>query len=422
MWSLLAVAALDVPVPTTQHVEPISRIVGGEELSNYWRYPFVTAIASDGWQICGGTLIAAQWVLTAAHCVDNSFAPSRYSVLVHGFDLTGTITHQYTQWVNVEQTHCHPSYNPESMLADVCLLKLSEIPRGAGAMQAAGQIARLDALAPLSLSSVAGTTATVAGWGSTASSDGHGAVEGVPMWPSNMRSVSFPIVSRTECIAQYGSGQILSDMICAGLIGAGGKDSCQGDSGGPLFVERQGSSGGASEFIVVGVISWGYGCGYPDYPGVYASVGHYHNWILSYTPELIRADAPRLPPALSPLPSPPSPLPPAPSSPSSPPKPSLPPGSSAACSDDGEGCSYTGDGDCDDGGPGAEYSVCNIGADCADCGPRVKMSPSPPPPPSPPSPPLDELCNDSCTYAVDLDCDDGGPGSEYAACAPGSGQ
>ena len=238
-WSLLAIACLgqiDMPMPNTQHAEPTSRIVGGEELSNHWRYPFVIAIASDGWQICGGTLIALEWVLTAAHCIDNSYAPSRYAALVHGFDLTGSITHQYTQWVSVEQTHCHPSYDPESMLADVCLLKLSEVPRGASAMSAAGRIARLDASAPHILSSVAGTAATVAGWGSTASSDGHGAVDGVPMWPSNMRSVSLPIVSRAECTAAYGSSSILSDMICAGLLGVGGVDSCQVRS--PLSILR----------------------------------------------------------------------------------------------------------------------------------------------------------------------------------------
>lgn len=33
-------------------------------------------------------------------------------------------------------------------------------------------------------------------------------------------------------------------------------------------------------------------------------------------------------------------------------------------------CEFSGDGDCDDGGPGSDFDLCTIGTDCADCGPR----------------------------------------------------
>ena len=98
---------------------------------------------------------------------------------------------------------------------------------------------------------------------------------------------------------------------------------------------------------------------------------------------------------------------------------------------------YASDGFCDDGGPGAEYPDCQYGTDCADCGPRISMpSPpprAPPPPPSPPSPPSPPkpparppyppnvvLCGETCVYASDADCDDGGPGSEFPLCAYGT--
>ena len=91
-------------------------------------------------------------------------------------------------------------------------------------------------------------------------------------------------------------------------------------------------------------------------------------------------------------------------------------------------CAYASDGACDDGGPGAEYTgACVYGTDCTDCGFRVMPPPLPPqsPPQSPPQPPQSPpLCNDLCvgfpTYASDGECDDGGPGSEWAACQNGT--
>ena len=118
----------------------------------------------------------------------------------------------------------------------------------------------------------------------------------------------------------------------------------------------------------------------------------------------------------------------------------------------GNTCNSASDGACDDGGPGAEFSSCFFGTDCADCGPRSGMS-SPPPPlcvntclyassgwcndggfgssfsdcalgtdcadcgSRPPAPPL---CSNTCNYASDGDCDDGGPGAEFYSCNYGT--
>ena len=89
------------------------------------------------------------------------------------------------------------------------------------------------------------------------------------------------------------------------------------------------------------------------------------------------------------------------------------------------------DGDCDDGGEGSEFAICDIGHDCFDCGPRAANPPAPPLPPPPPPPPalpplpmIHSACNNDCSQrlftASDGDCDDGGDGAEYSICPLGS--
>jgi trypsin len=80
--------------------------------------------------------------------------------------------------------------------------------------------------------------------------------------------VSLPIVDRETC--QRHMGRVVTDrMICAGYLNKGGKDSCQGDSGGPLTVDD----------ILYGIVSWGYECADPNYPGVYTNVANLRWWI-----------------------------------------------------------------------------------------------------------------------------------------------
>lgn len=77
-----------------------------------------------------------------------------------------------------------------------------------------------------------------------------------------------PVVSNEICNQSY-SGGITDAMLCAGLLDVGGKDVCQMDSGGPLLVSGK----------LAGVVSWGNGCGLPNFPGVYANVWYLLPWL-----------------------------------------------------------------------------------------------------------------------------------------------
>ena len=96
--------------------------------------------------------------------------------------------------------------------------------------------------------------------------------------------------------------------------------------------------------------------------------------------------------------------------------PTTPPSPPSICSNT---CHFSSDAVCDDGGEGAEYSSCNLGSDCSDCGVRELLA-TVPPPPSAPTPSSPSICSNTCEYRRDDDCDDGGKDSHYSVCAFGT--
>lgn len=110
-----------------------------------------------------------------------------------------------------------------------------------------------------------GTQGTISGWGTLR--------EGGLRLPAQLQAVSVPLVSPANCFSIYANRIAITDrMICAGTR-AGGRDSCQGDSGGPLVVDGK----------LAGVVSWGFGCGRPNEPGVYANVAALRTFVTQFT-------------------------------------------------------------------------------------------------------------------------------------------
>uniref|UniRef100_A0A673HAF6 Trypsin-like n=1 Tax=Sinocyclocheilus rhinocerous TaxID=307959 RepID=A0A673HAF6_9TELE len=221
-----------------------TKIVGGEDATaGSWPWQVSIHSTAFGGHFCGGSLINKDWVLSAAHCFQ------RYE------SQSGSNPNEVLRTASVIN---HPDYYDPTHDNDIALLKLSS------------SVTFTNYIRPVCLAAAgskyaAGTETWVTGWGALQSGGSS---------PDKLQEVMIPVVSSSDCDDAYGGG-ITSNMICAGLLNEGGKDSCQGDSGGPL-VTRNGSL-----WIQSGVVSFGIGCADPRYPGVYARISQYQDWITS---------------------------------------------------------------------------------------------------------------------------------------------
>jgi len=264
--------------------DPQPKIVGGES-TTIEQWPWQVALAcepgsspqclGDGYQrqFCGGSLVAPDVVVTAAHCVydDNPFVLAFEPA--SGFEVfTGRTTLSSAQGQEIDVTEIYyfiddgmgnptpqaqseTQVDPESELFDaqtfewdVVFLQL-ESDSSSQPIKIAG--ADETALwAP-------GRPAFISGWGDLES--------GAQDFPDDLHAAEIEIISDEACGSgsSYGSDFIAETMVCAGFL-EGGVDTCQGDSGGPLVVPIDGGG-----FRLVGDTSWGFGCAFPDLPGVY---------------------------------------------------------------------------------------------------------------------------------------------------------
>ena len=273
------------------------RIVGGQE-ADPGEWPWQVALIEhsatsifDG-QFCGGSLIAANWVLTAAHCVYTN-DPGDIDIVAGVHDLTAPETG--FRRVALAQIVVHPGWSNSTKDNDIALLRLaSPIPERAGG---GGELPiRYAALPSPAIGDLAGATTTVTGWGTR--------IPGVFDRPERLYEVAVSVIANAVCDDAYAN--LTDNMLCAGVPG-GGKDSCQGDSGGPLVYNDSG------DWKQVGVVSFGIGCAEADYPGVYARVSRYIGWINGYVNPVVPTDFAYVPVALyvppaGPPPPPPDPL------------------------------------------------------------------------------------------------------------------
>jgi secreted trypsin-like serine protease len=187
-------------------------------------------------QFCGGSLIAASSVLTAAHCVTGT-SPEQLAVVVGRTFMSsseGQVRHVSNIWI-------HPAYDPRQAVNDLAVLRLDS---------------PITDIAPISLIGAgdqaldaAGTPLTVVGWGDTRP-DPHPGKRA--WWPDHLQQAQVSVVGDGTCAKQwrranYQNSSAWSILICtsAGRFGSG-------DSGGPVFTLVNGA------FVQVSVVSGGY--------------------------------------------------------------------------------------------------------------------------------------------------------------------
>ncbi|XP_059499532.1 transmembrane protease serine 9-like isoform X2 [Stegostoma tigrinum] len=228
-----------------------SRIVGGtNSVIGEWPWQVSLQIRSH---VCGASIISDRWLISAAHCFqDSTNNPSIWRALIGTIDVgSGTVR-------TIETIIVHPQYRQTSNDYDIAVLKLSSPLNFAANIQ------------PICLPSSdqvfqAGVSCIITGWG-TLSFEGS--------LPQILQKANVDIIADSTCRSIY---QITERMLCAGFL-TGGVDSCQGDSGGPLACMQPDGI-----WLLAGIVSFGFECARPNFPGVYARVTALRDWVQEQT-------------------------------------------------------------------------------------------------------------------------------------------
>ncbi|CAG0883141.1 unnamed protein product [Cyprideis torosa] len=223
------------------------RIIGGR-LVQRGEHPSIVSLQIGRRHFCGGTLIGEEWVLTAAHCVNDRYTARTMSVAIREHNVLEPEYPIDAYTVKPSKVIVHERYEKgiDATLAnDIALIKLSPPIRLEG-----DEFAGAACLPKDDSETFTGQNAIAVGWGWAAEDD--------PNPPPILQQVTLPVISNQECsrllagIFKIGRGQI-----CAGFR-EGGKDACKGDSGGPLYIRKGGID------YLVGITSFGEGCAQPE--------------------------------------------------------------------------------------------------------------------------------------------------------------
>ncbi|KYB28923.1 hypothetical protein TcasGA2_TC031030 [Tribolium castaneum] len=239
--------------------------------SEFGEYPWQVAILKkdpkESVYVCGGTLIDNLHIITAAHCV-KTYTGFDLRVRLGEWDVNHDV--EFYPYIEREITsvNVHPEFYAGTLYNDLAILRMDK------PVDFAKQPHISPACLPSPHDDYTGSRCWTTGWGKDAFGD-FGKYQNI------LKEVDVPIVNHGLCERQLKQTRLGYDFklhpgfVCAG--GEEGKDACKGDGGGPMVCERGGT------WQVVGVVSWGIGCGQVGIPGVYVKVAHYLDWIRQVT-------------------------------------------------------------------------------------------------------------------------------------------
>ncbi|XP_063850743.1 trypsin I-P1-like isoform X2 [Scylla paramamosain] len=245
------------------------RIVGGEPVEK-GKFLWQVSLQNHQRHFCGGTLIAPNWVVTAAHCVENDLRKDM-TVVTAAWDLEESSEQRRHR---VREIVKGP-YNSVTLENDIALLWIEE-------EEATARRNDLPHGTPMTIETRrdrgAGVKCLISGWGRLSS--------GGKLTPVLM-AADVELRTDKECgaiFARHTFFSVYPSNVCAG---GGKKDACQGDSGGPM-VCCKGDTMDPSHCTLTGITSWGIGCATEGVPGVYTEVAYYADWIKTQVKKLDR--------------------------------------------------------------------------------------------------------------------------------------
>ena len=261
-------------------------------------WPFFAAIRGTREGVitydCGGSVISADWVLTAAHCVEGAArnaatgawerpGSGAIEVVLGQKDLrqveAGNVYAVTDVRISPDYTRAGESNLPVN---DIALLKLGRPWTGDTVRLSAGTASDVDRFfGPAYFAGYGKTDMFRPGLNHYASPEG-----GFDAYTDRLRNAMIPTRNAEACSGEYAvEAYEPTSMICAGYD-SGIVDSCQGDSGGPLIARDF-----AGRVYQIGIVSHGESCGVRRAPAVYTRVSGFRDFVKSVAPEAVFVDA-----------------------------------------------------------------------------------------------------------------------------------